>query len=51
MAATDAQMKGVKAMQVARKRKADKKAAKKAALQKRCAQMRKIRLANIEKKA
>jgi len=47
--ATDDQMKRVKAMQAARKKKIDAKAAKKLALQKRCAQMRKIRLANLAK--
>eukprot|EP00751_Fragilariopsis_kerguelensis_P010352 CAMPEP_0170787276 /NCGR_PEP_ID=MMETSP0733-20121128/18195_1 /TAXON_ID=186038 /ORGANISM="Fragilariopsis kerguelensis, Strain L26-C5" /LENGTH=50 /DNA_ID=CAMNT_0011133469 /DNA_START=60 /DNA_END=212 /DNA_ORIENTATION=+ len=49
--ATEKQMKGVKAMQAARKTKAANKAKKLAALQKRCAEMRKIRLANIAKKS
>eukprot|EP00593_Proboscia_inermis_P005317 CAMPEP_0171312678 /NCGR_PEP_ID=MMETSP0816-20121228/28478_1 /TAXON_ID=420281 /ORGANISM="Proboscia inermis, Strain CCAP1064/1" /LENGTH=48 /DNA_ID= /DNA_START= /DNA_END= /DNA_ORIENTATION= len=47
--ATNDQMKAVKAMQAARKKKSNAKAAKKAALQKRCAQMRKKRLANLAK--
>eukprot|EP00588_Corethron_pennatum_P016343 CAMPEP_0194309052 /NCGR_PEP_ID=MMETSP0171-20130528/6018_1 /TAXON_ID=218684 /ORGANISM="Corethron pennatum, Strain L29A3" /LENGTH=48 /DNA_ID= /DNA_START= /DNA_END= /DNA_ORIENTATION= len=47
--ATDEQMKTVKKMQAARVKKAQTKAAKKLALQKRCAAMRKTRLANLAK--